>query len=214
MLTQTNPKLPRFVKTLLDIIYGLLIFSCIALALLIVLSPLLLKGTNFPLTASVPVGIGSVEAQQFDVQITGAASKGIQNAFVDQAQGTLRLETYNWIYIIISYSAQFLTALGLAYIFYLLRAVLQDILQGDPFSVENSVRIRRIGIMVLVLGFVRPTIEYIAANQILRTLQIEPGLSLPDLFNAEFILSSLLILLLAQVWSYGLELKRDQELTI
>lgn len=39
-------------------------------------------------------------------------------------------------------------------------------------------------------------------------------LTIISLFNIEFILVSLLILLLAQVWSYGLELKRDQELTI
>jgi len=214
MSIETNSKLPHFVKTLLDVIYGLLFFSCIALVLLIMLSPLILKGANIPLTASVPVGIGSEEEQRFDVQIAGAATKGINNAFVDQAQGTLRLETFNWVTIFFSYFGKLLIALGLTYTFHILRAVLKDILQGDPFSLENSLRIRRIGYMVLLLGFSRPTVEYIAANEILRGLQIEPPLSLPAPFNAEFILFSLLILLLAQVWSYGLELKRDQELTV
>jgi len=214
MSVQTNPKLPHFVKILLDIVYGLLFFSCIALVLLIVLSPLILKGANIPLTASVRVGVGSAESQRFDVQIAGAATKGINNAFVDQAQGALRLETHNWSFIFFSYFGKLLIALGLTYTFYILRAVLQDILQGDPFSPENSMRIRRIGYMMLLIGFARPTIEYIAANEILRGLQIEPPLSLPAPFNAEFILFSLLILLLAQVWSYGLELKRDQELTV
>ena len=68
--------------------------------------------------------------------------------------------------------------------------------------------------MVLLLGFARPAIEHIAAKQILRELVVEPSLSVPTLFNVEFILVSLLILLLGQVWSYGLELQRDQELTI
>ena len=103
MTTQANTKLPRFTKALLDIIYGLLIFSSIALALMIVLSPFILNGAKIPLTASVQVGIGSAEAQRFEAQISGDTTKGIQNAFVDQAQGTLRLETFTWRYIFFSY---------------------------------------------------------------------------------------------------------------
>ena len=214
MSTKTNPKLPHIVKTLLDIIFGLLVFGSIALALLIVLSPMILNGAGIPLTASVSVGIGPADAQRFDLQVGDAAAQGIQNAFVDQAQGILRLETDRWSYIFFSYFGKLLIALGLTYTFYLLRAVLNDILQDDPFSPENITRIRRIGAMVLAIGFIRPLIEYIAANEILRGLQIDPILSTPAPFKAEFILSGLLILLLAQVWSYGLELKRDQELTI
>lgn len=214
MSNQTNSKLPRLVKRLLDIIFGLLVFTCIALGLVIMLSPLILKGVNIPLTASVSVGIGSTEAQQFDVQVAGAAAKRIRAAFVDQAQGTLRLETQNWRDIFIGYFPNLLIALGLAYPFYLQRAVLGDILQGDPFSSENIVRIRRIGYMVLLLGFLRPTVEYIAAKAIMSELYIQPSLSLPAPFNVEFLLASLLILLLGQVWSYGLELKCDQELRI
>lgn len=214
MSIQINSRLPRFLKVLIDIIYVMLFFSSITLVLLIVLSPLILKVANIPLTASVPVGIETSKNLQLDEQIAHAEANGIQNAYVDQAQGILRLETHNWYYIFFSYFGKLIIALGLTYIFYLLRGVMRDILQGDPFSPENIVRIRWIGTMVLVMGFLRPTVEYVAANEILRGLQIQPPLRLPAPFNAEFILSSLLILLLAQVWSYGLELKRDQELTV
>ena len=69
--------------------------------------------------------------------------------------------------------------------------------------------------MVLLVGFLCPTVDYLSARAILnqRTI-VEPALSLPSLFNAEVILASLLILVLAQVWSYGLELERDQKLTV
>ena len=214
MSAQKNPKLPRFVKSLLDIIYGLLIFSCAALLLLMVFSPLILKGTNSVLTASVLVGIGSDESHRFDVQVAEAETKGIRYAFVDEAQGTLRLETDNWLYIFISYFSKLLIVIGLTYIFYLLRVVLKDIIQGDPFAAENAPRIRRIGYVVLLLAFLRPTIEYIAANEITRNIRIDPALSPPSPFKAESILISLLFLTLAQVWSYGIELKRDQALTI
>ena len=214
MYAQTTPKLTRIIKTILDIIFGLLVFSCIALVLLIALSPLILKGVSIPLTASVPVRIGSQEEQHFGVQIANSAAIGIRNAFVDHAQGVLRLESFNWRYIFYSYSSDLIIALLLAYSFYLLRSVLHDIMQGDPFSPKNTQRIRRIGYFILLLGFARPAIEYIAAKKILDELVIEPSLNVPSLFNVEFIFVSLLILLLGQVWSYGLELQRDQELTI
>jgi hypothetical protein len=160
------------------------------------------------------VGLGSGEDHRFDVQITTAEVKGIRAASVSEAGGTLRLETDNWVYLFYGYLRQFLLALGLLYIFRTLRAVLQDILQGDPFSADNSVRIRKLGYAVLLLAFLIPTIEYATANEILRGLQIQPALSPPSTFDAGNILLSLLILVLAQVWSYGLELKRDQALTI
>ena len=214
MATQTSAQLTQIIITILDIIFGLLVFSCIALVLLIVLSPLIMKAADIPLTASVPVGIGSPDEQRFDVQITNFADIGIRNAFVNQAQGVLRLESLNWRFIFYSYSSDLIIALVLAYSFYLLRSVLHDIMQGDPFSQKNTQRIRRIGYFVLLLGFARPAIESIAAKQILQDLVIEPSLSTPALFSVEFILVSFLILLLGQVWSYGLELQRDQELTI
>jgi hypothetical protein len=214
MSTQLNSKLPRFTKILLDFIFGLLIFSSMALVLMIMLSPFILNSAKVPLTASVQVGIGSAEGQRFEAQISGDTTKGIQNAFVDQAQGTLRLETYTWRHIFFSYFGKLLIAIALTYIFYLLRAVMQDILAENPFSPENKVRIQRIGYMVLAIGFVRPTIEYISAKEIMRGLHIEPPMSLPAPFEAEFILFSVLILLLAQVWRIGIELKRDQDLTI
>lgn len=92
---------------------------------------------------------------------------------------------------------------------------MQAILQGETFTAENPERIRRIGYLVLLVGFLHPTAEYIAASVVLNQLTIiEPALSLPSPFKVEVILGSLLILVLAQVWSYGLELEREQALTI
>jgi len=97
----------------------------------------------------------------------------------------------------------------------LLRTVLRDILRGDIFTPQNSERVRRIGYFVLLVGLLRPTVEYLAANEIFNQLPlIEPALSLPSPFKVEVILTSLLIVILAQVWSYGLQLERDQALTI
>ena len=210
-----NLKLSRLVKILVDLIYGLLVGACVFLILWIAITPLIMKSGFIPITASVPVSVGEGQDPQIHVQVTNEAAKGISASFVDRAHGTLRLETSNWIFVFISNLAKLLTAIGLAYVFHLLRLVLRAINDGDPFTPENITCIRRMGYLVLLIAFLRPTIEYIAANEILNQLMIAaPPLSPPSTFTAETILASLLILILAQIWSYGLELERDRALTI
>ncbi|MCK4897391.1 MAG: DUF2975 domain-containing protein [Anaerolineales bacterium] len=215
MSTSNNKRLIRVTKFVVDLIFFLLVGVSIFLALWIALSPLILKATDAPITASVPVAIGAGFEPQISVEVAGSETKGISAAFVDEAQGILRLETTNWTFIAISNLAKLLTAIGLAYVFYLLRAILQAIKQGDPFVQDNVIRMRRMGWAVLIVGFLRPTVEYFATWTILNQLTIvEPPLSLPSPFQSEVILASLLILILAQVWSYGLKIERDSALTI
>jgi hypothetical protein len=215
MSTTKNLRLTRFVKILLDIIFWLLVFVSGFLVLWIAFTPFLLNTSDILITSSVPVAIGSGGEPQFEVEVVGAAAKGVRSAFVQEAQGTLYLETTNLGLILISNLAKLLTAIGLAYVIYLLRCVLQAILQGDPFAVENTVRIRRIGYLVLLVGFLKAAVEYFAAREILNQLTfVDPALSLPSPFEAELLLASLLILVLAQVWSYGLDLEREKALTI
>jgi len=211
----SNPKLNRFTKFVVDLLYYLLAGAALFLGLWIVASPLVIRATDSVITASVPVAIGEGFEPRFDVEVVGSVVKGIRSAFVDESQGTLRLETTNWSFIATSNLAKLLTAIGLAYSFYLLRSILQAILQGQPFGQDSAMRLRNMGFAVLAVGFLRPTVEYLAAKFILdRLVLTQPPLSLPSPFKAEVILASLLILILAQVWSYGLELERERALTI
>ena len=215
MSSTKNLRLARFVKTLLDIIYGLLIFACVGLVLWIALSPLVLSQVKSLGTASVPVTLGMGDVPQFEVSFNGPTQDTIQAAFVDEAQGMLRLETNSILLIFIANAAKLVTGIGLIYIFYLLRRVVQTILDGDPFAPGNAPLIRRIGYCVLALGFLQPAVGYFAASEILSQLPAaSPPLNPGTPFNAEVILATLLILLLAHIWSYGLELESDQELTI
>jgi hypothetical protein len=212
-----SKKLLGFLRVILDLAYGAFVIASFLLFLWILLSPLIVKlgGDGIVISASVPVAIGSGEEPQFGVEIGGSVVREIRSVFVDDAQGTLRLETTNWYFIFISNFAKLLTAIGLAYVFYLLRSVIQALIEREIFTPENSKRLRRLGYVVLLLGFLRPTVEYIAASEILNQLTvIEPALSLPSPFKVEVILASLLILIIAQVWNYGLELELDQELTV
>ena len=215
MSKSKDRRLTRITKVVVDVIYYLLVGAGIILALWIVLSPFIMQAADIPITASVPVAIGAGTEPQVTVEVPGAGTKGISAAFVDEAQGTLRLETYNWTFIAISNLAKLLTAIGLAYVFYLLRSILHAVEQGDPFGQDSVTSMRRMGLGVLIVGFLRPTVEYLAARAILNRLTItQPPLSTPSPFQSEVILVSLLILILAQVWDYGLEIERDRALTI
>ena len=215
MSTTKDLRLARFVKTLLDIGFGALIFACVGLVLWITLSPVILHQFDIAGTASVPVFIESGEKPQLGVIFTTPDTDTIQASFIEDAEGVLRLETKSILLLFIANAAKLLTGIGLAYIVNLLRGILKNILDGDPFAADNIQRMRRLGYSVLLLGILRPSVEYIAATEILNQLPATtPALNPGATFNTETILISLLILLLAYIWKYGLELERDKALTV
>ena len=211
---KTNIRLAKFLKVVLDILFGSLIFVTVLLVLWMAIFPLLLQRGELG-TASIPIAIGSGPEPSFSVSFENPPKEDIHNAFVDEASGILRLETTSWYLIFISNAAKLVTAIGLTYFFNLLHKVLKSIMEGTPFGTGNAIRIRKMGYLILILGFVIPTADYIAANEILHRLPgLLPEIMVPSPFKAEIILVSLLVLLLAQVWSYGVEIERERALTI
>jgi hypothetical protein len=208
--------LPRVIKTLLDIIYGMLIFVIVGLVVWMALSPVLANRTDSLATASVPVALGSGDRSSLEITFQDHAGYVITNAAVEEVRGMLRLETKNPMLILIANGAKLVVAAGLAYIFYLLRKVVQSFLDGDPFAASNIQHIRRLGYAILLIGFGGGIIEGLAAWEILRLLpDTIPALQAKATFDSRLVLgTSLFIFLLAQIWGYGLELERDQALTI
>jgi hypothetical protein len=215
MSTTKNLRLARVVKTLIDVLYGLTIFTGVGLIIWLAIAPIVLNGSQGWGTASVPVTIGVGEEPQFDVDFTSSAEDEINAAYVVEAEGTLQLQTRSFLLILITNAAKILGLVGLGYFLYLLRGVVKSILEGEPFAEENAGRIRKLGYVLLVVSILWPFIQYLAASEILRRLpEIDPAMKPGPTFDAGVVLISLLILLLAHVWSYGLEIERDRELTI
>jgi hypothetical protein len=210
-----NLRFARFVKAILDIAFAAMVFACVGLVLWIIFSPLIVNQTDVIGSASVPVLIGSGEEPQFEVFPINQTKDDVHASFVEDAEGTLRLETSSIFLILIANATKLIVGIGLAYIFNLLRGILQNILDGHPFTSGNALRIRRLGYGVLLMGILRPLVEHIAATEILNRLQdTSPTLTPGPTFNIEVILFSLLILLLAYIWDYGLELAQDSALTV
>lgn len=215
MATTSNIRLIRWVKVGLDVLFGGVVIASCILVLLTATAPLLANRFGTPLTVSIPVTVGAGDTPQFDVSFAGSSSAVIQAAVVEEAQGTLRLETKNLPLIAVANLAKLLTGLGFAYVLWLLRGIVQKVQDGDPFAEENGRRIRRLGFAVLGVGILVPVVQYLASLEILSWLSAPVPLIRPGpLFDNQVILISLLILVLAHIWSYGLELERERSLTV
>jgi hypothetical protein len=215
MSTTKNLRLARFLKILLDFLFGLTIFACIGLALWVALSPWVLRQTGSLGSASIPVRIGSGQEPQFDVAFNGTPRDWIGMAFVDEGQGTLFLETGSFALIAIANAAKLVYGIGLAYIFNLLRKIVRGIDEGQPFSLEASRTVRQLGYAILLVTFLGPLAQYIAAMEILNRLPATvPNLMAGPTYDPQMLFISLLILLLAHIWGYGLDLERERALTV
>ena len=215
MSTTRNLRLARIVKTVLDVLFGLSVVVCVGLILWVAVAPLVLNQSEGWGTASVPVRIGVGQEPQFDVSFASSPEDEINDAYVVEAEGTLQLETRNYLLILIANAAKIVGLIGLAYIIYLLRSVVKTILVGEPFAEESNRCIRKLGFVLLFVSIVWQGVEYLAASEILRRLpNVEPALNPGPTFDSGVILISLLILLLAHVWSYGLDIERERALTI
>lgn len=212
-----RPKqLSRFIKVLLDVIYGMLILVIASLVIWMVLSPILANLTNTPGSVSIPVSLGTGDIPRLDVSLVEDPGFSINDISVEDANGILRVETTNPFLVILANSSKLLLAIGLAYMFYQLRKVVQTIQDGNTFSGENIQAIRKLGYAVLVVGFGSGIIEGIVAWEIINLLPATvPVLQAQATFDSRLVLgTALFIFLLVQIWSYGYQLEREQELTI
>jgi hypothetical protein len=216
MKEKKKSSLPRIIKIFLDLIFGLLLFVITGLVVWMAISPILVNRVDTLGTASIPVTLGTGDIPRVEVSFEGKPAEGINDAYLEETKGTLRLETDNPLIILIANGAKLFVAIGLAFIFYLLRTVMRSILDGDPFAARNSQLIRRVGYAVLLVGFAGSVLEGLASWQILKMLPASiPVLQAATTFDPRLILGmALFIFLLAQICGYGLELERDRALTV
>ena len=216
MNEKKKSNLPKTIKIILDVIYGMLLFAIAGLIIWIAISPALVNRTGIVGTASIPVSLGKNDEANLALEFEENPELAIRGAWIDGARGTLRLETGSSWLLFVTNGSKLVLAVGLAYIFYLLRQVMRSILAGDPFQEQNSRLIRRLGYTFLVVGFGSPIMEGLIALAILKRLpDTIPALYAAASFDPRVIIgASLLIFLLSQVWIYGLELERDRALTV
>lgn len=215
MSSTKNVRLAKLLKIFLDFLLGLTILVCIGLVMWVALSPLMLRQFDVVGSASIPVRIGSGAEPQLEVSFQGATDELINDAFLRESEGILYLETGSIALIAAANAAKLVLGGGLIYVLYLLREIVRAIVAGAPFTAEIGQKVRRLGFSVLLLSFISPLAQFIAASEILHRLPVPvPDLAPGPTFDSIYIFLALLILLLSYVWGYGLDLERDRELTV
>ena len=96
---------------------------------------------------------------------------------------------------------------------FLLRAFLQAVLAGNPFGDANARRLRTIALLLLVGAPLLSLIQLALRNALFNTIETDlasEGGALPG----GAILAGLAVLVLAEVFAYGVRLREDVEATV
>ncbi|HHT25861.1 MAG TPA: DUF2975 domain-containing protein [Firmicutes bacterium] len=136
---------------------------------------------------------------------------GMRITFTDPAYKQLMLPLYlrffGWVGLP-------LLAMSL-YVIHQLKAVLGALCRNNPFAAENAEHMRNIGVAIIAWTVYQSIAYLIVGWYIARQIQIA-GMTINPAFtfDATLLFVGLVVLVLAQVFKVGIQLREDQELTI
>jgi len=199
-----------WLKLVLDVGWYLLLLVSAGVTLMTLGAALTQGGTD----AQVKVHI------QFDLEKTSykisAPSWGIENAELDKAHADLAFTNPGGIQaaILMAWSnAMFLIALVAVY---QLRRIFQTLAAGEPFHPNNAYRIRLIGFTIIATQPLGALMQLAMAKPLQEALHaeglraIEPAWG----FNLAVVLFGMMLLVIAEAFRIGAEMKKEQDLTV
>ena len=195
-----------FIKLVLDMAWWIVAISLGLSVVLLACSTFLeLRGDN--LTMSLPVAV------QLDAPVHGVS--GETNAHFEKLRGNLRFPARKGAFLSGSVAVVVLTFGYLFWIVTQLRYVFRSLSQGLPFVVANARRIRWVGLAVILGEFGRAAIVYFwsyytSLHFMADGLHFAASVDL----NPITMVSGLAILVIAEVFQEGAQLREDQSLTI
>ena len=149
-------------------------------------------------------------------KIEGIESFGVRNPEFS-GQTMINIDTSNLNAWYINMAIQELYLLVSLYVIYQLRFLIISVRKGLALSNENSQRIKKIGIVIMVVGFLVPIIEYFIWGSIVNGITFNTeGFKLYPAFQVKlrYELIGIMLVILAKVLQEAAEIKKEQELTI
>jgi hypothetical protein len=112
-------------------------------------------------------------------------------------------------------SAGAVVAWGMLYILRQVKALLAGIDRASPFTLANANRVSHIGVAVIVMGLFSESIKfavgaYTASVVTVPGLELRPGVQIP--WATLFL--GLMVMVVAEVFRYGVRLQEDSDLTV
>ena len=158
----------------------------------------------------VPVTIADVDA----TVVTGWGAAQLE---VEDVRGVLRLPIATipwWLFGVLWTHTAVAFALMVALLHHL-RRIFQRVRDGAPFDVQNAVRLRWVGLLLLALSLLNGLAELVTSVMVRQGLAggriaVAGGLR----FEATFLLTALVLIALAEVFRRGAELEHEQSLVV
>ncbi len=148
----------------------------------------------------------SGESMMLQIETTGMIFR-FTEGFQFSAQDSLLVYQFSLVLPLI--------VIGLFIIFHL-RKILASLANEEPFTVENSSRIKYIGWSVIIITFIKAVLSFLLGIYFSRMVVL-PGLEISAnirLIDFSGILAGILILILAEVFKHGALLQEDHNLTV
>ncbi len=169
----------------------------------------IIKGDPLPSSYAFPVNIFMTNNHYL--------SNGAKDIYVGNISGqilffnpSILLQLYSGFYAIIIWAA-------VSYIIFLIRKIIRSIIEGNPFIKENGMRLRRTGIVLILVNIVLWISRLLVANPAVTGIKIDNVKLSATGFSETFYISlgaGMFLIVLSEVFRIGTSLKEENELTV
>lgn len=205
----------RIAKVWSDVLWWVGLASAAVLSVMFLLSPVLMRSGLNQVAVQVTVeNAGTARTQPVATADTARASQVV----IRERDATRHLEfrTTDWrMLLLVNWVLMVPILLGLLGI-YQLRSFLTDVLASAVFTRRNADRLSRLGWLVIAVAVLAPPLQYWRSWIVLRRLDLDAASmspAAPDWVDGSAMFG-VLLLVLASVWRYGVELQQERDLTV
>jgi len=206
----------RWLQRLITVMFMTTVLACILVAIFeLVTFPLWWSGAPRPLINAtvqlVPHGSGTSS-----LFVAEGAGSFVESAYIDNLHGRVNVHSvspwWSWLFTMLAP-----VYLGLTlWILWLLDRVVSGIMSGTGFTYRNAVRLRTMGLLVVIESVASPAAEFIASIWLGRQVEVE-GVSVlaawPELSLPSFLLGWLIVII-GEAFRHGASMREEQELTV
>ncbi len=209
-MTFKNSQILNIIKSVINILWVLQIVVLISIIVYVMLLILNVEFFNVDVLKGFKIHFSQINFLQ-PILIEGDE----HIVKLTNGEGRLHIENYNQSFIYMRIFAAFMDSFLYLLILYFIRKIFKNLTQNQYFIIENGILIRKIGFTIIMLAILPGIIHYITDKMVINAIHIK-DVVLKNEFALDFqtILLGVLVYVISIVFLRGIELKKDQELTI
>ncbi|MCL5029051.1 MAG: DUF2975 domain-containing protein [Bacteroidetes bacterium] len=192
---------------ILSIVLGMTLAMFTVQVVLFILS--LIKGESIPSPFAFPVNIFMTNNHYF--------ANEAKDIYLGEISGqvlffkpSLALQLYSGVYTIIIWAA-------VSYIVFLIRKIIRTVIDGNPFTNKNGIRLKTAGAVVILVPIILWLSRLLIASSIISSIKIENvKLAATGLADITYLCigAGMFLIVLSEVFRIGTSLKEENELTV